>query len=189
MLLVGFVFVVLTYVERTFRWQALLMPLGRVRFSTTFRATIVGFAALGLLPARAGDLLRPYMVARKEGLSVPATFATVVMERVLDLVAVLGLLAVYAWGFASPEDVPDTLRRPIELSAAMGGLAAIVLFVVMWVLATHPERIGRVVRAADRVLPHAIAHKLADVATAFSRGFVAARNPVTLLVGVLWLSL
>jgi len=186
MLLVGFVFVVLTYLARTFRWQALLVPLGPVRFSTTLRATIVGFAALGLLPARAGDLLRPYMVARKEGLSVPATFATVVLERVLDLVAVLGLLAVYAWGFAAPEDIPDTLRRPIELSAAAGGIASIVLFVVMWVLATHPERIGRFVRAADRILPHAIAHKLADTVTAFSRGFVAAKNPVTLLIGVVW---
>ena len=66
------------------------------------------------------------MVARQEGLSVPATFATVVMERVLDLVAVLALLAVYVWGFAAPADIPDTLRRPIELSAAVaaGRLAA-----------------------------------------------------------------
>jgi uncharacterized protein (TIRG00374 family) len=186
MLLVGFGFVVATYLARTFRWQVLLRPLGRVSFGTTFRATIVGFAALGLLPARAGDVLRPYMVARKEGLSAPATFATVVMERVLDLVAVLGLLAVYAWGFATPTDVPDSLRYPIELSAAVAGAAAIVLFVVMWVLASHPERIGGFVRAADRVLPHTIAHTLADVATAFSRGFVAAKNPATLLSGVLW---
>lgn len=186
MLLVGFAFVVATYIARTFRWQVLLRPLGHVRFSTTFRATIIGFAALGLLPARAGDVLRPYMVARKEGLSAPATFATVVMERVLDLVAVLGLLAVYAWGFATPADVPDALRHPIELSAAVAGGAAVVLFVVMWVLASHPERIGGLIRAADRVLPHAIAHKLADVATAFSRGFVGAKSPMTLLLGVLW---
>jgi uncharacterized protein (TIRG00374 family) len=186
MLFVGFVFVVVTYIARTFRWQALLLPLGHVRFMTTFRATLVGFAALGVLPARAGDLLRPYMVARKEGIPVPATFATVVMERVLDLVAVLGLLAVYAWGFATPAEIPAALRQPIELSAAVAGGAAIVLFAVMWILATHPERIGRFVRAADRVLPHAIAHKLGDIATTFSRGFIAARNPSTLLTGVLW---
>jgi uncharacterized protein (TIRG00374 family) len=67
MLLVGLVFIVLTYVSRTFRWQVLLSPLGSVRFSTTFHATIIGFAALGILPARAGDLLRPYMLARREG--------------------------------------------------------------------------------------------------------------------------
>ena len=94
---VGLVFVALTYIARTYRWQALLSPLGRVRYWPTFRATVVGFAALGLLPARAGDLLRPYMLARREGLPAPATFATVIMERVFDLVAVLGLLAVYVW--------------------------------------------------------------------------------------------
>src|SRR4051812_50142416 len=97
MLLVGFVFVVLTYLARTFRWQALLVPLGPVRFSTTLRATIVGFAALGLLPARAGDLLRPYMGAREEGLSGPATFAPGVLERVVGLGAGLGGVAL-VWG-------------------------------------------------------------------------------------------
>jgi uncharacterized protein (TIRG00374 family) len=186
MLFVGFVFVVLTYVVRAIRWQTLLTPLGPVRFATTMRATVIGFAALGLLPARAGDLLRPYMVARKENLPAPATFATVVMERVLDLVAVLGLLAVYVWGVSAPADLPDSLGRPVELSAAIGGVAAVVLLALMWILATHPERIGGLVRAADRVLPHAIAHKLADVATAFSKGFVAARSPMTLLTAVFW---
>ncbi|HTM03203.1 MAG TPA: lysylphosphatidylglycerol synthase transmembrane domain-containing protein [Vicinamibacterales bacterium] len=186
MLLVGVVFIVLTYVTRTFRWQVLLAPLGRVPFSTTMHATIIGFAALSLLPARAGDLLRPYLVARKERLSAPAVFATVVLERVLDLVAVLGLLAVYVWGTADPADLTPSLRHPIEVSAAIGGSAAVVLFVVMWMLASHPERIGALVRAADRVLPHRIAHTLADVATAFSRGFEAARSPRTLFVGLCW---
>jgi glycosyltransferase 2 family protein len=186
MLLVGFLCVVLTYVVRTIRWQVLLAQLGPVRFMTTLHATIMGFAALSLLPARAGDLLRPYLVARKEGLSAPATFATVVMERVLDLVAVLGLLAIYVWGFAAPSDLPPSLRHPIELTAAIGSAVSVVLFAVMWTLASHPERIGGFVRMADRLLPHRIAHKLADLATAFSRGFVAARSPMTLLAGVLW---
>ena len=67
----------------------LLSPIGPTRFRTVFRATIIGFAALGLLPARAGDVLRPYLVARQEGLSLSSTFATIVIERVLDLIAVL----------------------------------------------------------------------------------------------------
>ena len=61
---------------------------------------MIGFAALGVLPARAGDVLRPYLLARQERLSVTATMATIVIERVLDLVAVLLLLAVYVFGFA-----------------------------------------------------------------------------------------
>src|SRR5262249_52042415 len=94
----GAVMVAATYWARAVRWQKLLEPLGPTRFRSTFRATIIGFAALGVLPARAGDVLRPYLLARQEGLSVTATIATIVMERILDLVAVLALLAVYVFG-------------------------------------------------------------------------------------------
>src|SRR5688572_578981 len=97
-LLLAFGFVVIPYWLRTIRWQCLLAPLGPTSFWTVFRATVVGFAALALLPGRVGDVLRPYLVARKEGLSLPATLATIVMERVLDLVAVLTLLAIFVWG-------------------------------------------------------------------------------------------
>ncbi len=181
---VGLVFVALTYIARTYRWQALLSPLGRVRYWPTFRATVVGFAALGLLPARAGDLLRPYMLARREGLPAPATFATVIMERVFDLVAVLGLLAIYV--FWNAAEMPEAYRRPIELSALLASVGALVLFGVMWVLATHPERIGTFVLATNRVLPHRIADRLAELATVFSRGFAAAKSPKVILAGVLW---
>ena len=184
LLAVGLVFVALTYIARTYRWQVLLSPLGRVRYWTTFRATVVGFAALGLLPARAGDLLRPYMLARQEGLPAPATFATVIMERVFDLVAVLGLLAIYV--FSNASEMPEVYRRPIELSAVLASVGALVLFGVMWVLATHPERIGTFVLASNRVLPHRLADRLAELATVFSRGFAAAKRPRVILIGVLW---
>ena len=59
-----------------------------------------------MLPARAGDVLRPYLLAKQEGLSTSATFATIVMERVLDLIAVLALLALYVWGFADADALP-----------------------------------------------------------------------------------
>src|SRR3970282_2470226 len=99
--------VVATYVIRAYRWQFLLHPIGPNRFRTAFRPTVIGFAALGVLPARAGDVLRPYLLARQEGLTVSATLATIVMERVLDLIAVLALLALYVWGLADPADLPS----------------------------------------------------------------------------------
>ncbi|HEY6360783.1 MAG TPA: lysylphosphatidylglycerol synthase transmembrane domain-containing protein, partial [Vicinamibacterales bacterium] len=124
-----------TFWMRTVRWQYLLAPIGRTRFRTAFRTTVIGFAALSLLPARAGDLLRPYLLARQEGLSTPATFATVVMERVIDFITVLILMAAYVWGFADETTLAPALRRPIEVSSALAALAALVMMGVMWVLA------------------------------------------------------
>jgi uncharacterized protein (TIRG00374 family) len=98
LLLAGLGATLLTYFVRARRWQYLLDPIGPTRFRVAFRATVIGFAALGVLPARAGDVLRPYLLARQEGLSMSATLATIVMERVLDLITVLGLLVLFVWG-------------------------------------------------------------------------------------------
>ncbi|MBI3490895.1 MAG: flippase-like domain-containing protein, partial [Acidobacteria bacterium] len=90
---------------RTLRWQLLLQPLGPTTFGSAFRATAVGFAASSILPARAGELIRPYFLARQrrharsERMSATGAFATIVLERLLDIVTVLVLLASYVFIF------------------------------------------------------------------------------------------
>ena len=186
LLLLSLVFVAVTFWIRAFRWQRLLAPIGPTRFRTVFRSGVIGFAALSILPARVGDLLRPYLVARQDGLPFPSTFATIVMERVLDLIAVLVLMAVYVWGFADTATWKPHLLAPIQVSAAVGGGAAIVLLAVMWVLASHPERIGTTVHSMARVLPHKIAVRLGDLARTFSAGFAVAREPRGFFIALLW---
>lgn len=178
--------VALTYVIRAWRWQYLLRPIGPTRFRTAFRTTVIGFAALGVLPARAGDVLRPYLLAKQEGLSVSATFATILLERVLDLMAVLMLLAVYVWWVAAPASIPAALIRPIEVSAAVAAASGAALLGLMWVLATHPERIGGLVLTAARVLPRPAAARLAGLARTFSSGFAVAREPRALAAAIVW---
>src|SRR5262245_39186112 len=51
---------------RAWRWQYLLEPLGMPSFGNAFRATAVGFAASAVLPARAGEVIRPYFLSRRE---------------------------------------------------------------------------------------------------------------------------
>jgi uncharacterized protein (TIRG00374 family) len=184
-LVLALAFVITPYWLRTIRWQCLLAPLGPTSFRNVFRATILGFAALALLPGRVGDVLRPYLIARQERLSLPATIATVVMERVLDLVAVLTLLAVFVWTVDDAAVAPS-LMRPIEVSALIAAGVAVLLVALMWLLATHPERIGGIVRTADRVLPHTVVHRLAAWASTFSTGFAAARRPREFALAVAW---
>ena len=173
-------------VVRAIRWRYLLDPIGPTRFGPVLRATILGFAALALLPARAGDVLRPYLVARAEGLNAASVFATIVMERALDLVAVLTLLAAFVWVFDGRAILPPRLLGPIEASAAMAAGTVVVLMAVMWTLATHPERIGRLVMRSDRLLPHRVAHRLARLARTFSEGFAVAREPRALAIAFVW---
>ena len=89
----------LNLVIRALRWQFLLEPLGSTAFGNVFRATAVGFAATSLLPARAGEVIRPYFLARHEQMSATGAFATIIVERLLDTITVLILLASYVFVF------------------------------------------------------------------------------------------
>src|ERR1041384_7415676 len=92
-LVISFVAALLSIVIRALRWQYLLEPLGHASFANAFRATAVGFAASSILPARAGEVIRPYFLARHENMTATGAFATIVLERVLDVLTVLVLLA------------------------------------------------------------------------------------------------
>src|SRR6201982_4198606 len=66
-----------TLAIRAWRWQYLLEPLGQTTFADAFRATAVGFAASSVLPARAGELIRPYFLARQERMSAIGAHASI----------------------------------------------------------------------------------------------------------------
>ena len=188
-MLAGLGFLVITYVARAIRWQYLLAPVGRTRFRTAFRTTIIGFMALTLLPLRVGDLLRPYLLARQEGLNLSATLATVAMERILDLMAVLVLLGLFLW-FGTHETAVSASAAAalIEVKFWATVLAAIsvVAAVVMWMLATHPERAGALVLAVERVSSRRIALALSRFVSFFSAGFAATRSPSAMAVTMAW---
>jgi len=186
LLLASLAAVILVFFVRTIRWRYLLSPLGETRFRTVFRSTVIGFGALALLPIRVGDVIRPYLLARQERMPVTSVFATVVMERVLDLVAVLALLAIYVWGFAGEASFPARLLNPIKVSATIAAGVAGTLLVVMWILATHPERIGGLAAALARVLPGKLSGRVGNLARTFSSGFAAARNARQLFLAVIW---
>ena len=185
LLVLSLLMVALTFLARTIRWRYLLNPLGETRFRTVFRSTVIGFGALGLLPVRVGDVIRPYLLARQEGLPVTSVFATIVMERVLDLITVLILMALFVWGFAG-SSIPPRLLGPIEVSAAVGAAIALTLLVIMWVLATHPERIGHLAATMAKVLPGKLSSRVGRLASTFSSGFAATRDVRQLFLAFAW---
>ncbi len=74
---------------RAFRWVGLINPIKRVSVLNLFSANMIGFMASNILPARAGEIIRPIIVARKENIKITASLATVVMERVFDILSII----------------------------------------------------------------------------------------------------
>jgi uncharacterized protein (TIRG00374 family) len=171
---------------RAYRWQYLLDPLGKVRFGSAFRATAVGFAASTVLPARAGEVIRPYFLARHEHMSATGAFATIILERLLDIVAVLVLLAAYVFVFGRALEMTNPvaygLLKWAGATAAAGALAALV---ILFLLAGSPERLGRAMKRLAAVVP-SFAAAIARIAEKFARGLGAIRSPSRLFVALVW---
>jgi uncharacterized protein (TIRG00374 family) len=172
---------------RAERWQYLLAPLGPTRFRVAFRTTIIGFAASFILPARVGEVLRPYLLARSERLPATSAFATIIVERLLDLLTVIILLAAYFLLLRGDEAVAaPALYRAVMFGAAVTAPVGLGILVAMFVMAGHPERVHGLVLGIERVLPHRIAQTLASFTTAFARGLAVMRSPARVLYAMGW---
>jgi glycosyltransferase 2 family protein len=182
-------------VIRAWRWQYLLEPLGPTSFGNAFRATAVGFAATSILPARAGEVIRPYFLARHERMSATAAFATVILERVLDMLTVLVLLAAYVFFFRPELAATNAVAfEAVKWAGATAAVAAMAALVVFFVLAGDPARLGKTLSRLEQVLPSTLAGLLARVAEKFATGLGVVRRPSRLLVALilslpLWLSI
>lgn len=88
---------VITSAIRAVRWQELLAPIKKVGLGSIFTTTVMGFTAIFLL-GRAGELVRPLWLARREKISVTASFATIIVERFLDSTMLIGI---FAWALLS----------------------------------------------------------------------------------------
>jgi glycosyltransferase 2 family protein len=87
-------FVSLDLAFRGLRWQRLIRPIARVRYPSMLGYLLVGYLANNILPARLGELVRSHYLGDREGISRASALGTVVVERVVDLVAVVGIATV-----------------------------------------------------------------------------------------------
>jgi uncharacterized protein (TIRG00374 family) len=195
LLVVGLFVTMLTYVLRAVRWQYLLAPIGPTRFSTAFRTTVIGFAASFLLPARPGEVLRPYLLARDEGLPPTAAFATVILERLLDLVTVLLLFGLFVL-LVNPASLSGdpALYARVKAGGLLAAAASGAGLAVFFLLAGHPERLGAWALRIEQVLPARLARAVAGFVETFAQGLGVMRQPARLLVSLilsfpLWLSI
>lgn len=178
---------------RSLRWKFLLEPLGKTSFASAFRATAVGFAASAVLPARAGEVIRPYFLARQAPadqhgrMTATGAFATIILERLLDTVTMLTLLALFVFVFG--KDLAGVNPTAFALVKWAGGTAAAVAIsalIVLFVLAGDPERLGRTMTRLEQVLPSKLAGMIARVSEKFARGLGAIRRPGRLLAALAW---
>jgi len=167
-------------VFRIWRWQWLLKPMDNIPFAPAFRAGMIGIGGNMVLPARAGEFLRAYVIGRSMGISKAGAFATVVVERIFDgLTMLLILVGLVLFG------VSDAQLQKIGLVGAAFYLLALVGIVLFLTRRHWFEAL------VGKLLPGALAEKVLALMAAFAEGLESLRDGkqlfmVTVLSLVTW---
>lgn len=119
----------IAFLLRAARWKVFLSGRSEATVARLLPPTILGFTGLTLL-GRPAELIRPYLIARREGLSVSSQLGIWGMERVFDIVAFAVLMAVALLLTSSTSDLPnvDRIRHGILLATAGALIAAATAF-------------------------------------------------------------
>jgi glycosyltransferase 2 family protein len=173
------------YLVRSWRWGFLLAPIARVPFRRLFSATTVGFMT-GLLVPRAGELVRPYLVARRHAIKTSAAFASIILERLVDLITVLLFFGLYLYVLPPP---PSQTRGPLlgilKTAGALAALAAAVVLAVLLLFHHHADAVMRVLDRMLRFLPRRFADALSRALRSFAEGLAVLRASPGHLLAVL----
>ena len=173
-----------THLWRALRWKVLLAPLGRAGLWNCFATTIVGFMVNFLVPpGRLGEIARPYLLARKEGFSASGAFATIIIERILDLVTVVLLIG--SWLLVA--ELPSTseeVMAGLKTGGLVGFVAAVGALAVMFVLARDRARAKRWFERIFRILPAKLEAKATRFAETFTEGLAVLVDAASFLKAI-----
>jgi len=99
---------VLVLYLRSYRWGIILEP--RVKYPQwpLFVITAIGFMTISLLPARLGEFTRALLVKQKSGIRISSTMATIVVERVFDLLTLMFVLCLVILTISLPPEIFKT---------------------------------------------------------------------------------
>lgn len=171
---------------RTWRWHYMLRHIKNVPLQRLFPIVVIGYMGNNVYPARAGELLRSYVLRRKEGVPLSASLATVVLERLFDGLVML-LFVFVTLPFAPLPPVYTALVSTFSVIF----LLALALFLL---LAARPERMSRFYAwLVDRLLPARLRPRVHGLFDRFVVGLQSLRSPrelalIFLSSALIWLT-
>ena len=179
-ILPAIVIILLSYVFRAYRWQALLEPSLKVNVGGLYSPMMVGFMG-NFLPARAAEILRPYLLSKKYDITFTAAFASIVVERLFDMII---LLLIFIWVFWFEADVfPSSIEfsgfSVQEMAIKFGQvcvLAVIALTVFIYLLLNHKKKVMKIVGWFLGFTSEKWAEKIKHLLDEFSMGCQVVKN-------------
>lgn len=161
---------IVTFAIRAWRWSHLLRPVARVPYWRLFSVTFIAFMAALVVP-RAGEVVRPYLVARDHKLPFTAAFASIILERLIDLMTVLLLFGAYLYLLPAPAaQVAGPWMRVLKVGGAITAASALALGALMLAFHVHSARTLAWLQSLLGRLPERLAHAASRALEGFAAG-------------------
>jgi len=171
--------VFVTMIIRAWRWGYMVNPVKKCSFHGLYAATMIGFMASNLLPARLGELVRPISLGRIEKVSRSATLATTVVERVFDLVTLLALFTIIIFY----KNLPHTpILSKIEKAGWVFLIVTVASVIVMILLKVKTEFTLRILNKVLNIFPARVQKKGSDILVKFASGLDVLSDAKAILI-------
>lgn len=156
----AFALMLLSHGVRAYRSKFFLEPIKKTKTHPLFSALMIGYAANNILPLRLGEFLRAFAIAKSQGIPKTSAFATIIVERLFDLLSLLVLLAGTILFFPLPEMIKNSAYIILFFT-----VAAIVLMVLLM------EKTEATISVLQKVLPARLFELVQKVIHSFLDGF------------------
>lgn len=195
--IVGFAANLTALILRTVRWRIILDPDDPPPFFATFFANTVGYMFSIILPIRAADVARPALLARRTSHRFSGALATVLTERVLDLMSILTLFVIFSFLRWNEFSHDASIARWFYIVRA-GAIASVIMLLALGFLIVgllfFRDTIRRMHEFLGRMLPERFRNAWMNFFDSFAETIKITRNRKVLLqvlccTAGIWLSL
>ena len=173
-----FVFVFLltffAFFLRAIRWKILLNPLKKFPVAMVFNATMIGFMCNYTLPARVGEVIRAYLIGSRGNVSKSSAFATILVERVLDVFILSFITAIIVIFFP----VPIWFKR----TGAIIALLNISIFIFLVSMHRKKSVFLRIIEKPLIIFGERIKEKIKTLLSSFIEGLNILNSPTSFLL-------
>ena len=167
---------------RAWRWHYLLGPIKQIPTRSMFPITAIGYMGNNIYPARAGEVLRAVILKRKEGVSVSASLATIIVERIFDGVVMLAFVFVNLGELAKLTGASGFVGN-IQQVAIIGTGVFFGALIVFLVAAMYPHVTAKFgIWTVQKILPIRLHEKVIGLMTKFLDGLASLRSPFNVLM-------
>ena len=153
---------------RALRWRYLLAPIAKVNMGTLYSSLLIGYMANTFLPAHLGEFIRAYLVGKNRPVRSSAVFATIVIERIIDVFSLLILMALTIVVFPFPEWV----RMSGYISFGVIGL----FFLILVLMKKNRAKAAVLLNKLLKPFPEKFRHRINELMYSFMDGVTGLKS-------------